>query len=94
MLYDIQIIYEDESSFYFWLPHLSVATAVVATVDTTAVTMVEEVPVAAASPVAKGTSPLAVHVAMTSVANGRLPAAVPLTVRFSAACDMRALFLR
>ena len=64
------------------------ATAVVASVDTTAVTMVEVSPVAAALPVAKGTSPLAVHVLVASVANGRLPSAVLLTVRLSAAYDM------
>ena len=59
---------------------LSMATAAMAAMDTTAAMTVEETSVAVACPVAKRTSPLAVHVLVASVANGRLPAAVPLTV--------------
>ena len=68
---------------------LSVATAIVAPVHTTVVMPVEVGSVPGTSPVANGTSISAEDVASAAVANGRLPAAVPLAVSLSAACGTR-----
>ena len=63
------------------------ATAVVAMADTTmAMTVIVRSPVGTI-PVAQGTSISAEDVASASVANGRLPAVVPLAVILSAAYD-------
>ena len=63
------------------------ATATVAMADTTMAMTVVVASAPGASPVANGTSISAVDVASASVANGRLPAVVPLTVILSAAYD-------
>ena len=80
---------EDGRRIFHKLPcstRLSVATAVVAPEHTTVMMPVEVGSVPGASPVANGTSISAEDVASAAVANGRLPAAVPLTESFSAAC--------
>ena len=63
------------------------ATAAIAMADTTMALTVVVTSVPGASPVANGTSISAEDVASAAVAYGRLPAAVPLTVSLSAACD-------
>ena len=74
---------------YLFAVCLSLATAVIAAMDTPMAPIVEESSVAVACPVAKRTSPLAEHGLVATVANARLPAGVPLTVRLSAACRER-----
>ena len=83
---------EDRRQIFHELPcatGLSLATAVVAPEHTTVMMPVEVGSVPGASPVANGTSISAVDIASAAVANGRLPAAVPLTVSLSAACGTR-----
>ena len=53
-------------------------TTAITAVDLTPAMTVEKSSVAVACPMANRTSPLAVHVLVVVIANGRLPAAVPL----------------
>lgn len=72
---------------------LSIATTVDAQVDITAASEVVVASVPGTSLVTEGTSTLTEHVATASVAHGRLPARVFLTVCLSATFDKRCVCL-